>query len=167
MGETVLKDVPSIQVHPSAAFGQYQSSTADRFTQLHKYSKDQRHRNRPVGSEDSRPYHVALLTRRGHGMQLSHSMRTLATATWVSLATLVPAVAWPADDLWSSPEAWLCLPGRSDLCAGPIQRMTIDAEGKVTRDAVAANSEAPVDCFYVYPTISTDPAGNSSLTPVS
>jgi hypothetical protein len=35
----------------------------------------------------------------------------------------------------------------------------------VTRDAIAANSDAPVDCFYVYPTISTDPAGNSSLTP--
>jgi hypothetical protein len=86
-------------------------------------------------------------------------------ATWLTLATLLPVQAWPADDPWSSPEAWLCLPGRSDLCAGPIQRMTLDAEGKVTRDAVAADADAPVDCFYVYPTISTDPAGNSSLTP--
>jgi hypothetical protein len=98
-------------------------------------------------------------------MQHGHSLRMLAMATWLSLATFVPAEAWPADDPWSSPEAWLCLPGRSDLCAGPIRRMTLDAEGKVTRDAVAADSDAPVDCFYVYPTISTDPAGNSSLTP--
>jgi hypothetical protein len=43
--------------------------------------------------------------------------------------------------------------------------MTLDVEGKVTRDVVVANTDAPVDCFYVYPTISTDPAGNSTLTP--
>jgi hypothetical protein len=42
--------------------------------------------------------------------------------------------------------------------------MRLDADGTVTRDVVAANFQRPVDCFYVYPTISTDPAGNSSLT---
>ena len=98
-------------------------------------------------------------------MHHSRSLRTIATAAWLTLATLLPGEAWPADDPWSSPEAWLCLPGRSDLCAGPIRRMTLDVEGKVTRDVVVANTDAPVDCFYVYPTISTDPAGNSTLTP--
>ena len=98
-------------------------------------------------------------------MQHSHSRQSFALASWLTLATLLPAAAWPADDPWSAPESWLCLPGRSDLCAGPVQRMTIDTEGKLTRDAVAANADAPIDCFYVYPTISTDPAGNSSLVP--
>ena len=98
-------------------------------------------------------------------MRHSHSLRTLAMVAWLTLATLLPGEVWPADDPWSSPDAWLCLPGRSDLCAGPIRRITLDSGGMVTRDAIAANSDAPVDCFYVYPTISTDPAGNSSLTP--
>jgi hypothetical protein len=43
--------------------------------------------------------------------------------------------------------------------------MTLEVDGKVTREAVAADPDAQIDCFYVYPTISTDPAGNSSLTP--
>jgi hypothetical protein len=98
-------------------------------------------------------------------MRHSHSLRTLVMVAWLTLATPLPGQVWPADDPWSSPDAWLCLPGRSDLCAGPIRRMTLDSGGKVTRDTIAANTDAPVDCFYVYPTISTDPAGNSSLTP--
>src|ERR1700748_608187 len=97
----------------------------------------------------------------GHG----HSWRTFVMASWLTLATLLSPRAWSADDPWSSPETWLCLPGRSDLCAGPVRRMTIDPDGTVTRDAVLADANAPVDCFYVYPTISADPAGNSSLTP--
>jgi hypothetical protein len=98
-------------------------------------------------------------------MRQGHSWRTLPIALVLTVATLLPTVAWAADDPWSSPDAWLCLPGRSDLCAGPIQRMTIDPEGKITRDVVAADPDAPVDCFYVYPTISTEPSGNSGLTP--
>ena len=92
-------------------------------------------------------------------------MRAYAIAIWLTVATLLPAVAWSADDPWSSPDTWLCIAGRSDLCAGPITRMTLSADGTITRDAVAAHADARVDCFYVYPTISTDPAGNSSLTP--
>jgi pimeloyl-ACP methyl ester carboxylesterase len=33
----------------------------------------------------------------------------------------------------------------------------------LTREAFAANAKAPIDCFYVYPTISTDPGGNSDM----
>ncbi len=35
----------------------------------------------------------------------------------------------------------------------------------MTREAWAANPKAPIDCFYVYPTVSNDPAGNSDMIP--
>ena len=66
---------------------------------------------------------------------------------------------------WESPDAWLCLPGRQDLCSAPVVRGNLDAEGRITRDEVRPDPAAPVDCFYVYPTISMDPNSNSSLVP--
>jgi hypothetical protein len=41
----------------------------------------------------------------------------------------------------------------------------ITADGKLSRDTWAADPKAPVDCFYVYPTVSTDPTPNSDMTP--
>jgi hypothetical protein len=32
-------------------------------------------------------------------------------------------------------------------------------------EAFKADPNAPIDCFYVYPTVSTDPGGNSDMTP--
>lgn len=70
-----------------------------------------------------------------------------------------------ADNPWAAPEAWLCRPGRQDACAGPVERIRMDAGGSTVKDSVAADPSAPVDCFYVYPTVSTDPNGNSGLVP--
>ena len=40
----------------------------------------------------------------------------------------------------------------------------VAADGTLTRETFAANPKAPIDCFYVYPTISTDPTDNSDMT---
>jgi hypothetical protein len=68
-------------------------------------------------------------------------------------------------DPWDAADAWLCAPGRSDLCAGPFVRTTIGPDGTTTREELRADPAAAIDCFYVYPTISEDPNGNSRLTP--
>jgi len=39
----------------------------------------------------------------------------------------------------------------------------ISATGKLTREPWAANPKAPIDCFYVYPTVSLDVTGNSDM----
>src|SRR5262249_5171261 len=39
----------------------------------------------------------------------------------------------------------------------------VAADGTLTREAFKANPNAPIDCFYVYPTISTDQAPNSDM----
>ncbi|MBW0145824.1 DUF3089 domain-containing protein [Sphingomicrobium clamense] len=72
----------------------------------------------------------------------------------------------PAPD-YSNPDHWICLPGRADLCGRGIEitPLTPDGWGRtgITRPAAAP----PIDCFYVYPTISSDPGMNADLTPSS
>jgi hypothetical protein len=84
-----------------------------------------------------------------------------------------PAAAWAQPPSAASPppaptyEAdgeWLCLPGRNgDPCSAPLETTALNANGygSVGRSSPAAN--APVDCFYVYPTISRDPELNSDM----
>jgi pimeloyl-ACP methyl ester carboxylesterase len=77
-------------------------------------------------------------------------------------ANLAP-VAGAAD--YSKPESWLCRPGRNDACTQPLSVTTIAPDGKRTKgDPVVANANAPIDCFYVYPTVSNDTTPNSDMT---
>ncbi|HEY4240655.1 MAG TPA: DUF3089 domain-containing protein [Kofleriaceae bacterium] len=59
----------------------------------------------------------------------------------------------PADDAghYRTPAAWLCLPGRGDVCEQDITTTAIAADG--TRTVQPAAREPSVDCFYVYPTV--------------
>lgn len=65
---------------------------------------------------------------------------------------------------YSNGEDWLCRPGRQDSCATDLTTTVISADGKETREDWAANPDAQIDCFYVYPTVSTEPGGNSTMT---
>ncbi len=58
---------------------------------------------------------------------------------------------------------WLCRPGRQDACAQDQSASAVAANGRVTREAFTPNPNAPIDCFYVYPTISLDPTPNSDM----
>ena len=70
----------------------------------------------------------------------------------------------PKPNDYSDPKAWLCRPGRTDdACAIDHTTTVIAADGKLTRETWKADPNAPVDCFYVYPTISTDPTPNSDM----
>ena len=60
---------------------------------------------------------------------------------------------------------WLCRPGRQDACAVDLSTTVISASGKLTLESWSADPNAAIDCFYVYPTVSTDPGGNSDMIP--
>jgi len=60
-------------------------------------------------------------------------------------------------------DAWLCRPGRQDACAVDLTTTVVAADGKLTEEKWSANPKAPVDCFYVYPTVSNDPTPNSDM----
>ena len=64
---------------------------------------------------------------------------------------------------YSKSESWLCRPGRQDACAVDLTATIVAANGKLTRETWAANPKAPIDCFYVYPTVSTDATPNSDM----
>jgi hypothetical protein len=67
----------------------------------------------------------------------------------------------PAD--YSDPAHWLCRPGRADVCAANLDATIIAKDGSMTREAYHADPDAPIDCFYVYPTVSHEAAGNADL----
>lgn len=93
----------------------------------------------------------------------------------LALAALAPAQAAaqtppstgspsPAPD-YSDGSAWLCRPGRQDACAVDLATTIVRADGTMMRESFAAAPAAPIDCFYVYPTVSTDASQHSDMTP--
>lgn len=67
---------------------------------------------------------------------------------------------------YSDDRNWLCLPGRAgDVCTAPLPTTALNESGygSVGRSSPAA--DPPVDCFYVYPTVSRDSGFNSDTDP--
>jgi hypothetical protein len=60
-------------------------------------------------------------------------------------------------------KTWLCRPGRPDACRVDLTTTIVAANGALTREAWTGKPDAPIDCFYVYPTVSTDPTDNSDM----
>ena len=76
-------------------------------------------------------------------------------------AQTTPVPTTPND--YAKPDAWLCLPGRQDACASDQTTTIIEADGKTSTETFKAATAPAYDCFYVYPTVSTDPGGNSDM----
>jgi hypothetical protein len=98
-------------------------------------------------------------------------MKTLAfvSAAMVGLAApasaqdAAPALAPPPD--YANPADWLCLPGRDDSCSKPLPTTELGPNGYGATAQVKPAANPPIDCFYVYPTVSRDPGDNSDLVP--
>ena len=71
----------------------------------------------------------------------------------------------PAKNDYSNPDFWLCRTGRYDACDIDLTTTIVAADGKLTRETWRANPKVPIDCFYVYPTVSNDPTPNSDMIP--
>jgi hypothetical protein len=81
------------------------------------------------------------------------------TMMWGSPA---PAQAPAAPD-YAKDSSWLCLPGRSDVCSTPLATTELSPTGYGAKTASTAATDPPLDCFYVYPTVSRDPGMNSDM----
>ncbi len=74
-----------------------------------------------------------------------------------------PAQVGPVD--YKDDASWLCRPGRKgDACDVDLTTTVVAADGTLTREPFAADPKAPIDCFYVYPTVSADATPNSDLS---
>lgn len=64
----------------------------------------------------------------------------------------------------ASGTVWLCRPGgTSDPCAGELSATSISANGARTTLHAASAARSPFDCFYVYPTVSSEKGPNADL----
>jgi hypothetical protein len=92
---------------------------------------------------------------------------SLATSSSLGAQAPAPAPAAPAavtPNDYTDDKTWLCRPGRKgDACDIDLTTTVVAADGTMTRETWAADPKAPIDCFYVYPTISTDTTDNSDM----
>ena len=72
------------------------------------------------------------------------------------------ALAVPAYSVESN---WLCLPGRADVCSTPLPTTALNPNGYGSVGNSRPARDPPIDCFYVYPTVSYDQGLNSDLLP--
>jgi hypothetical protein len=82
----------------------------------------------------------------------------------VSAQTATPPPAQPND--YRDGNSWLCrpdLPREQNACSIDNTTTVVSAAGTLTREAWKADPNAAIDCFYVYPTVSTDPTPNSDM----
>ena len=90
--------------------------------------------------------------------------RVALVAVCVAFAASAFAQAAPASNDYSLDANWLCRPDRQDACAIDLRTTIVKADGSFSREGWKADPKAPIDCFYVYPTVSTDPTPFSDMT---
>lgn len=81
-------------------------------------------------------------------------------------ASAVPAQSQaprPAPPDYAKDAHWLCLPRRADACSTPLPTSVLNPDGYGSTGPSAVARDPPIDCFYVYPTVSTDRGLNSDL----
>jgi Protein of unknown function (DUF3089) len=88
-------------------------------------------------------------------------MRVAALVT-LCLCLAGAAFAQTPND-YSLDASWLCRPGRQDACSVDLVTTIVKADGSFTREEWKGDPNAPIDCFYVYPTVSTDPTPLSDM----
>ncbi|HEY8027397.1 MAG TPA: DUF3089 domain-containing protein [Burkholderiaceae bacterium] len=91
----------------------------------------------------------------------------LVIAAWLfclAARAAEPTGAAVGDDVYANPEAWLCRPGHDALCTVATEITSIAADNSQSVTTRKAATAPGIDCFYVYPTVSTEPTGNSSMS---
>src|SRR5215213_6992342 len=88
----------------------------------------------------------------------------LAAVGWALAGTAQAQGAQPKND-YGKAETWLCRPGHNAACEIDMSATVVNADGAYAREDWQSDPQAPVDCFYVYPTVSADTTPNSDMTP--
>lgn len=92
-------------------------------------------------------------------------LAALAVGTVLGIGAGQAHAQAPAKNDYSKPDAWLCWPGKAgDACSVDMTATVVKADGSTAMESFQADPKAPIDCFYVYPTVSTDPGIVSDMT---
>src|SRR4051795_4595524 len=89
----------------------------------------------------------------------SHRSLLLAALALVLLAFVAPTAG-------AKTFTWLCRPGLPDNpCTGPLTASVLDAKLNVVRtEHMPGPAPRPIDCFYAYPTVSSQPTITADLS---
>lgn len=64
---------------------------------------------------------------------------------------------------YASPANWVCRPKAESLCETRLSALVVEPGGQRHRENFAPAANPVIDCFYVYPTVSAEPAIFSDL----
>jgi len=64
---------------------------------------------------------------------------------------------------YSNSSNWLCRPDNPRACAVDMSTTIVEADGNIHLEPWTSDPLAPIDCFYVYPTVSQDAGANSDM----
>src|SRR5580693_8778960 len=84
----------------------------------------------------------------------------------VGLAALVVMglAAGPALATKAERTVWLCKPGlANDPCTAPLTTTVVQTDGDTGVEKAKKAANPPVNCFYVYPTVSEQDTANANL----
>ncbi len=90
----------------------------------------------------------------------------------ISAALLSPGIA-AADDIlgaapaYASVAGWVCRPGAESVCTTGLDAKVVDRDDAARVVPFAPAIDPPIDCFYVYPTVSREstPYSDARVTP--
>lgn len=92
------------------------------------------------------------------------ALLALSIAATNAFAQTTAASPSPSTD-YGNPLAWLCRPGPPGACDVDLSTTVLGRDGRATVERARLDPKAPVDCFYVYPSVSTDTTAFSDLVP--
>ena len=110
------------------------------------------------GSMPALAFYVALVT---NGAVAQSQQQTSVAPVTQSSSESAPA----GRNDYRNGDNWLCRPGRQDACAVDLTTTIVAANGTLTQETFKPDPKAPIDCFYVYPTVSRDATPNSDMNP--
>ena len=86
-----------------------------------------------------------------------------------SIAPTVTSLAAPpyVSETYRDVANWICRADIADTCDDPAPLTEVAADGTLTVEPYEIDVNSPLDCFYVYPTVSEDATLNSDLIPGS
>jgi hypothetical protein len=84
-------------------------------------------------------------------------------SAYIFIGVLAASSSCAAPNDYADAKSWLCRPGLHDACDVDLNTTVITADGKLSRETWSADASARIDCFYVYPTVSTDATPNSGM----
>jgi hypothetical protein len=101
-----------------------------------------------------------------HRVPTAGSSRMIGWRTWMLAILGVAALLVPAitASTASAETTWLCKPGIANNPCESSEETTIEhADGSMSNEQAQPASNPPIDCFYVYPTVSNQQTPNANL----